>query len=255
MARAAVANGIGCAILTPHIHPGRYENTRSIIENHWRAFERELRIADIPLRTGIAAEVRLSPEILDLIEKDEIPFLGEVSGYRIMLLEFPHSHIPPGADKLVDKLLQMKIRPMIAHPERNKEVIRNIEKIDPFVEMGCLMQLTASSVAGRFGPGARIRARQLLGYEACVVLATDSHNMNARVPDLYEGYEAAAEVLGAEAAARLVEDNPFRIVQSQLADSKLPEEVVIGKLTSPAFGPKITRIATALPGHSSRPTS
>ena len=61
----------------------------------------------------MAAEVRVAPEILTLLEQDEIPFLGEMDGERIVLLEFPHSHIPPGAEKLVDLLLAQKIRPLI----------------------------------------------------------------------------------------------------------------------------------------------
>ena len=58
---------------------------------------------------------------MQMVEEDEIPFLGEVDGYRIILLEFPHSHLVFGADKLVHWLLNKRIRPLITHPERNKD--------------------------------------------------------------------------------------------------------------------------------------
>ena len=96
MARAAYDNGIRFSIMTPHIHPGRYENTAQTISRSLTQFQVALRRARIPLKLGMAAEVRLSPEILPMIESDQIPFLGRYEGYRIMLLEFPHSHIPPG---------------------------------------------------------------------------------------------------------------------------------------------------------------
>ena len=109
--------------------------------------------------------------------------------------------------------------------------------------MGCLMQLTASAVAGRcFGPGAHLRARQLLEHEACTVLATDSHNLSARLPDLREGYEAAAEILGDDAAADLVEKNPLQIVQSQIARSGGLEEVVSGSAALRAVNADVTSI-------------
>ena len=63
----------------------------------------------------------------------EVPFLGEMDGYRILLLEFPHGHITHGAENLIQKLLDNKVRPIIAHPERNKDVVRDLAKIEPFV--------------------------------------------------------------------------------------------------------------------------
>lgn len=212
MARAAVENGIKYAVMTPHIHPGRYDNTRTSIEAALIDFQDALFREKIPLECGAAAEVRLSPEILPLMEQDELPFLGEIDGYKILLLEFPHSHIPLGADNLAKKLLDNKIRPIIAHPERNKDVINDLSKIELFVEMGCLLQLTASAVAGRFGAAPQQCAHQLLEHGAVTVLATDAHNLKGRRPELREGVEAAAEIIGAEAAEALVQKNPWAIV-------------------------------------------
>ena len=212
MARAAVGNGIEYAVMTPHLHPGRYENTRSSTEQPLRDFRAALRKERIALEIGVAAEVRLSPEILPLIEQDELPFLGEMDGYRIMLLEFPHSHIPLGASNLVKNLLDQKIRPIIAHPERNRDVVRDQANIEPFIEMGCLLQLTASAVAGRFGEGPHRCARQLLELGVVTVLATDAHNLKGRRPELREGMQAAAGIVGEEAAHALVYENPRAIV-------------------------------------------
>jgi protein-tyrosine phosphatase len=151
MARASVDNGIHHAIMTPHLHLGRYENTRTIVEAYLASFRKALRDAEIPLEIDVAAEVRVAPEILTLLKQGEVPFLGEMDGYRILLLELPHTHIPPGAEKLVDLLLRQRIRPLIAHPERNRDVIRKLDKIEPFIERGCPLQITASSLVGIFG--------------------------------------------------------------------------------------------------------
>jgi protein-tyrosine phosphatase len=217
MARAAYDNGIRFSIMTPHIHPGRYENSAQTISQSLARFRIALSKAGIPLKLGMAAEVRLSPEILPMLEHDQIPFLGQLDGYRIMLLEFPHSHIPPGTDRFVEKLLAMKVRPVIAHPERNKDVMHRYSKIEPFIEMGCFLQLTASAVAGRFGKMSHKRALQLLGSDAFMMLATDAHDLKGRYPELREGYEAAVELVGLEDAKKLVVDHPMAVVRSQLA--------------------------------------
>src|ERR1700685_1539592 len=123
LAQAAADDGITYSVMTPPILPGRYENTRSSIEQVFKAFRSALRKARIPLHIGMAAEVRLSPEIVALLSQNEGPVLGELNGYRIILLEFPHTEITPGAEKLIERLLKQKIRPLIAHPERNQDVI------------------------------------------------------------------------------------------------------------------------------------
>jgi protein-tyrosine phosphatase len=212
MARASVSNGIRHAIMTPHIQPGRYDNTRTLIKASFDSFREALGEAQIPLEIGMAAEVRISPEILTLLDEDELPFHGEMDGYRILLLEFPPTHIPPGADKLVDYLLMNKVRPLIAHPERNRDVIHKLSKIDPFIDKGCMLQITASSLVGIFGDGPRERAQELLERDVFTVLATDAHNLKGRRPLLKEGAVAAAQIIGAEAAQDLVEKNPLQIL-------------------------------------------
>jgi protein-tyrosine phosphatase len=213
MARSAAADGITYSVLTPHIHPGRYENTRSTIEQAFKDFRLALRKARIPLHIGMAAEVRLSPDIVTLLGQNEVPFLGELDGDRIILLEFPHTHVPPGADKLVERLLKQRIRPLIAHPERNQDVIRDLSKIDPFVEMGCFLQITAGALVGHFGRAPQRRALQLLEFDVFKVLASDAHNLEGRRPALREGMEVAARVVGEQAARDLVNRNPRMILR------------------------------------------
>ena len=216
LARMAVADGITHTIVTPHIHPGRYDNEKASIEQGFHAYTQKLQEEGIALKVGMASEVRISMEILPLIAEDKIPFVGELDGYKILLLEFPHSHILPGSDKLVDYLLQRNIRPLIAHPERNKDVMRKVEKIEPFVKMGCLLQLTAGSVAGHFGSIAQQRSHQLLEAGWAHVIATDSHDPKNRPPILKAGQQAASEIVGDEEAFKLVDTHPRAIISSHM---------------------------------------
>ena len=214
LARHALAGGIVKAIVTPHILPRRYDNTLSGIREAAVRFRAELDARNIALAIGYAAEVRIGPEVIMLAEAQTLPLLGTVEGYGIVLLEFPDSHILPGSDKLCSWLLGHKIRPMIAHPERNKEVMRNVETIAPFVQMGCWLQLTAGSVTGVFGPRCQERSRQLIERGWVHVLASDAHDMPARKPELEPGRAAAAEIVGEAEAWRLVRERPGVIAAS-----------------------------------------
>ena len=116
LCRIAVADGISHAVVTPHIHPGRWENTRASIQHRCQALREALADSNIPLQLGFAAEVRLTDQIMQQIADNEIPFYGEVDGYRIMLLEFPHGHMIPGSETLAQWLLNQGIRPLTASP-------------------------------------------------------------------------------------------------------------------------------------------
>ena len=147
LARLALKNGITHAVVTPHITPGRYDNDLFTISPVYQAFKQTLYENKINLMIGMAAEVRLGPEIFTLFEEEKLPYLGGFEGQKVLLLEFPHDHIPPGSDKMVKWLFDHNIVPMIAHPERNGDILRKISKLQPFVEAGCLLQLTASSLS------------------------------------------------------------------------------------------------------------
>src|SRR4051812_35855332 len=125
MARLAVANGISEARVTPHVHVGRWDNDLAGIEKAVAAHRTALADAGIALKLGFAAEVRLAYDVVPLIEAGRVPFLGEWDGLKVMLLELPHSHVPVGSDSFVAWLLNRGIRPMIAHPERNKDIMRD----------------------------------------------------------------------------------------------------------------------------------
>jgi len=212
LARIAVADGIHTAVLTPHIHPGRYKNKRSSLLSKVLRFQGELESAGIPLLLRLGGEVRLSVESLELLIEGEVPFLGTVDGYRIVLLEFPHQLIPVGSQQFIEKLLSMKIRPLIAHPERNKAVMAQPERIRIFVDSGCWLQLTAGSVAGRFGEHSKQTADWLIRNDLVHVLASDAHNAEHRPPILSEGRNALVALVGESKAWEMVRERPARII-------------------------------------------
>ncbi len=212
MARLAVADGIARSVVTPHLHVGRWENDRARIEAAASAFRAALNEAGIALDIGFAAEVRASYDILPLIEEDRVPFLGTLGAQRVMLLEFPHGQVPVGSDKLVDWLLAHTVLPLIAHPERNKDLMRDPERLGAFTAAGCLVQVTADALDGGFGERSRVCAVGFLERGWVNVIASDAHDCEARPPRISRGLAVARSVVGDAAAQEMVQGLPLRIV-------------------------------------------
>ncbi len=213
LCRAAVGDGITHAICTPHILPGRFDNTKNNILQAFESFKREVQDAGIHLNLGISAEVRLDAQILQLIDDELIPFLGtqSSSGFKYMLLELPDAQIPVGADAFVHHLIDLHICPVIVHPERNRSVFINPAKIKPFVDAGCKLQVTAASLVGQFGPAIEKVSWALIESGVVQAIASDSHNIGGRRPRMTEARDALALRYGLDVATMLTETGPAEL--------------------------------------------
>ncbi|MEZ5651350.1 MAG: CpsB/CapC family capsule biosynthesis tyrosine phosphatase [Burkholderiaceae bacterium] len=211
LATAAAADGIRGAVLTPHVHPGRYDNTLSGLMPHFDAFSRAVEQAGIPIELRLGCEMRLSPESIELILRDEVPSLGRWGERPVLLLELPHDTVPVGAVKAATYLVSLGWVPMIAHPERNKALMRDPMRLGEFAEVGCLAQLTAASVCGMFGPGAQRAAFAMLEQGWITVVASDAHNIEHRPPVMTHARIALEDRYGADVAHELVHASPEAI--------------------------------------------
>ena len=215
MAEYAVEQGIQHSVLTPHIQPGCYDNDIDSIQAAYQAFQTALDDHFIPLKISMAAEVRVCAELPQMISQNKIPFIGFWENKKVLLLEFPHDHIPVGADKLVAWLIARDIIPLIAHPERNQAVLRQPDKIMPFIGIGCLLQVTASSVTGLFGTASQQCALRLIEQNLVTVLASDAHNLHKRQATLLPALTYLKPLIGEQQADALVTTHPARMISAR----------------------------------------
>ncbi len=212
--RLAVADGITHMVATPHINPGYFDNNQATIQQALLLLQQAAQAHQIPIQLSAAAEVRVTADLMLAVAQQQLPMLGQWQGQQVLLLEFPHSHIPPGSDKLVKWLLQRNILPMIAHPERNREVQADQTVLNPLIRAGCLFQLTASSVLGDLGERHQACAAVLLQQRLFTIMATDCHNLNRRPPKLAEALRKVAALTDESYANTLVNEHPLQIAQN-----------------------------------------
>lgn len=138
---------------------------------------------------------------------------------RYLLVEFSDLLIVKTTDELLARLQEAGMVPIITHPERNFLLHRRLERIQKWVEQGCLVQVTAQSFLGRFGREAREVCRELTRRGLVHFVASDGHDSRDRPPRLDLAYRHIAKRYGAAAAQRLLLSNPRAV----LAGEPLPE--------------------------------
>jgi protein-tyrosine phosphatase len=214
MARLAVQDGIHAIVATPHSQNGMYVNDCRDIGRHVLEINRILKESAIQLVVLSGAEEYIRPDMGSSGTSDDICTINN-SG-RYVLVEFPFMSVPKDAGEVLHRMKQMGMTPVLAHPERNAAIQRNIEILYSFVESGCLTQITAMSLTGDLGEPAMASAYQMLELRLAHVIASDAHSAGNRRPKLSPAVKVASRLLGnRQEAENMVFQTPQAIISGQ----------------------------------------
>ncbi len=131
-----------------------------------------------------------------------------INGNGYLMVELPDLTSLTSMRNVLNRLLETRIVPIITHPERNPSVQGNIKEVESWVRDGCLMQVTAQSITGRFGNRAQKFSESLLHADLVHFVASDAHNTTDRIPVLTQAYKTVKQRWGAEKADNLFLYNP-----------------------------------------------
>ena len=219
MLRMAAASGTTDIVGTPHSN-GEFEFQPDLITERIQYLTEQT--GGIP-RIHRGCDFHLSFD--NVMSALENPKKFSINGGRYILVEFSDFNIAPSLDNILDQLLGVDLIPIITHPERNPILRKETEKIYRWVNMGCLVQVTAGSVLGGFGKGAAATARQLLAKGAVHFIASDAHDPVHRHTRLDEAFALIRKDCGDETAELLFNDNPARVIRNQyISDTPMPTE-------------------------------
>lgn len=226
--RLAVQDGIEQMFLTPHVYSGRWDNDLAMLKPRFEAFARLVVSKQIPIRLYLGAEIHLTLEAIGQLERGEVPMMGAWHGASAFLLELHDARIPPFTIDAIRHLKGRSMQPILVHPERNKQVMADVDCLAPLVDAGCLLQLTAGSLTGAFGPNAARAAFTLLERDWVSFVATDAHNLRSRPPLMSQARNLIRARFGLDVAERLTLGNPSKL----LAVQRGPESSVEQRLES-----------------------
>ncbi len=208
MAEMAVADGIDTIIATPH-QLGGYAGNRGdtirqrVDELRSRLSERGLEIEVLP-----GADVRIEEELASELATGNVLTLAGRG--RHVLLELPHELYFP-LEPVLDELAKLKMVGVLSHPERNRGILANPELVLKLVDIGCLMQVTAGSLTGRFGGASRQLAEWMLAENAVHFIATDAHGLRSRRPRMSQAFQRIVQLSGPETARAVCCEHPAQI--------------------------------------------
>ena len=189
--------GVDKVIATPHFYPTR-NSPEKYLADRQSAYERLIEAVD-----DGCPEIVLGAEVMYFEGISRYEGLNEfkTKGTDILLLEMPFiSWTSRAIDEVIRLSASYKTTLVMAHIERYfKYVDRKVWKI--FSENGILMQSNAEALMDR-----KLRRKILRKIKDGTVsfIATDSHNMSGRAPNMEDALNEIRKSLGEEAVGRIV---------------------------------------------------
>ena len=233
MSRVAAETGTKVVLATPH--------RKDVTENWSVPYLRSL-IADMNTQNqahGVELSLVLGMENhldTDLPAEIEAGRALPMNGTRYILIEMPFFGRPEYIEDTLSEIQDMGLVPVLAHPERIEAFQCDPDMLRRFVEKGMLSQITSNSLIGFWGEDVTEFTRYLLRRGMAHVMASDTHHAKGgRSPRMDVGLEAAAEIVGFDAALAMLADTPKAILENKHVEIEPPRSTAL-------FGPSLSPI-------------
>lgn len=202
MAEMAANDGITHIACTPHANH-RYHFDPAVNKERLEELRQQL---DGKITLGLGCDFHLSYDNIQDALENRTKYTINQKEY--LLVEFADMLIPQSIAEIFYEMKIAGLHPIITHPERNHTIQRHPGRMREWLRGGCLVQVTASSLTGRFGRTAQSMSFDFLDKNWVHFISTDAHNLTSRPAIMSEAYGIIENKYGKETAERLCMTNP-----------------------------------------------
>ncbi|MGZ3763624.1 MAG: tyrosine-protein phosphatase [Mucilaginibacter sp.] len=188
--------GISKIIATPHIMADYYKNTAETINNALKILKAELKKENIDIEVEAAAEHYFDETFEKRVNDRKLMTMG--NNYALFELSFISQ--PPNTFQVIQRMIELGYRPILAHPERYAYM--SIEQLRTIRENGCSLQLNTISLTGYYGREAKKMAEALVDHQLIDFISSDMHHLKHA--------DALKSALATPYVDRLLHDYPLK---------------------------------------------
>ena len=213
--------GFDTIISTSHYIEDYYNVNVSEREVWINAISEILKKENNDLKLYLGNEVYLTENIMELLETGKATTINKS---RYILFEFPMNTKPMNMYDIIYDMLQNKLIPILAHPERYTYVQKEPEIIYVLIQKGVLMQANYGSIIGRYGEKAQLMVRKFFENNMIHFLGSDVHKKNTIYPRITQALNEIKDIIGKEKLNELTTINPGMVLEDRKIDIDEPIE-------------------------------
>jgi protein-tyrosine phosphatase len=170
----------------------------------------QLREANIQLTVFPCAEVMVHPEIVASWKKGELLSVADRGKY--LLVEMPHN-LFVDLRKIARDLHELGVHIILAHPERQPELLHDPGAIEELIGLGCLVQVSSGSITNPSSPNDSKAIKDWFKRGVVHLLGSDGHSPRRRAPRMADAYQQIVHWVGPSVADRVGSTNGMMVIQ------------------------------------------
>ena len=113
----------------------------------------------------------------------------------------------------VKNLRRLGVRPILAHPERNEELLHDPGRIEQLIRFGCLVQVSSKSLTSPSSSRDAKALRSWVRRGVAHLLGSDGHSVVKRPPKMLDAYRRIRRWAGSVVADRITSTNGLAVLQ------------------------------------------
>ncbi len=211
--------GFEAVISTSHYMENYYETDVPEREVWVKAILENLKTKNINTNLYLGNEIYFTDNIIELLEKRKASTINDTS---YVLFELPLNAEPMNLYDVIYDMLQYKLVPILAHPERYCFIQKEPELVYDLIEKGVLMQANYGSIIGQYGKKAEIIVRKFFENNMVHFLGTDVHRQNTIYSKIPQILEEISDIIGEEKLEELTTENPKLVLNNKRIEIDKP---------------------------------
>ncbi len=205
MLRRAIDEGVDDVVLTPHFRPHDDEGRASQLQARFAEFAAAVDAAGLDIQLHLGAELGFRFGLAELARSTAV---ARLAGGPYVLVDLPPGPLSPGLEQAFFEIRTAGYRPVLAHPERHRDLAADPGRIEQLRSQDLLLQIDAGSFRGRFGRRAQAAAVRLVQSGQADFVGSDGHDLDKRPLSLRSAFDQVQQLAGEDAANRLFGRNP-----------------------------------------------
>lgn len=218
MLKQAEKAGVSDVVLTPHYLKGTKYNKNNA--EKWKLYQelkKRAEAAGIKIKMYLGNEIYIDAELPEMLagyvgKKSNLMYeVSTLNSTKNVLVELPVRSEDKSAKTTLTVIVKDGFVPIIAHPERYYYVQDNMEILNDYLRIGCLLSGDILALTGKYGKREERTLKKLLQDDKIFCLASDAHKPSDY--DLASAQKKLLRIVKDEAKVEeLLVSNPKRII-------------------------------------------
>lgn len=214
--------GFSSIVSTAHYIEEHYTVNKAERKTWVDAINNTLKEKKIDINIYLGNEIYISDNMVQLLENEQACTINDTS---YVLFELPFNAKPANLYDVVYDLLQYKLIPILAHPERYSFVQKEPELIYDLIQKGVLMQCNYGSFIGQYGEKAQLLIKKFLKSDMVHFLGTDVHRQSTVYPKIPQIIEELKKFVGEDKLEKITTIHPQLALANKQIVIEDPKEI------------------------------